>query len=69
MSVVTTETIYVFLKNEGTDAWRPVEAKKVAQMVYQNVTENPAESLEEQEFPSGTKVRCIKSSSLGAKSN
>ena len=49
-------TIYMPLLNEGTDAWRPVEAVKITELGYM-VTENPQPD-EQWAFQPGHILRC-----------
>ena len=49
-------TIYVYLRNEGTDVWRPVEAEHLGGDAYR-IVGTPAEG-EEWEFGAGEVVRC-----------
>jgi hypothetical protein len=51
-------TIYVELLDEGTSAWRPVQAVIVAGGVYRIVSENLHLDDERRRFPSGAVVRC-----------
>jgi hypothetical protein len=50
-------TIYVYLKNEGTDCWRPVEAEKSGDE-YKIITSRDKED-EEWQFDTGTVVKCV----------
>jgi hypothetical protein len=54
-------TIYVELLDEGTSAWRPVQAVIVAGGVYRIVSENHHPGDERWRFPSGAVVRCEES--------
>jgi hypothetical protein len=51
-------TIYVELLDEGTSAWRPVQAVIVAGGVYRIVSENLHPDDERRRFPFGAVVRC-----------
>ena len=51
-------TIYVYLKDEGVDVWRPVEAAFLRDDVYRIVSVNAVPDDEEWEFGSGELVRC-----------
>lgn len=51
-------TIYVYLKGEGTDVWRPVSARHVDADIFEIVTENSAPEDECWEFNRGQKVKC-----------
>jgi hypothetical protein len=50
--------IYVFLKGEGTNVWRPVSARHVDADIFEIVTENRDPEDECWEFNRGQKVRC-----------
>ena len=50
--------IYIYLKNEGTDVWRPVEAESVSGDVYRIVSINADPEDEHWEFGTGELVRC-----------
>ena len=50
--------IYVYLKGEGTDVWRPVSARHADDDIFEIVTENNDPSDEDWEFNRGQKVRC-----------
>ena len=51
-------TIYIYLKNEGTDVWRPVQAEPVSGNAYRIVSVNTDLEDEEWEFDTGELVRC-----------
>jgi len=51
-------TIYVYLENEGTDVWRPVEALRESENIFQIITKPP--DGESWQFPSGSRVMCEK---------
>jgi hypothetical protein len=51
-----TQTIYVLLKDEGVDVWRPVSAKQVGPAVFEIMTQ-PEPATEEWEFRPGTRVK------------
>lgn len=55
-----TNTIYVYLLDEGTDVWRPVEAQEVGNCVYKIVSVNTNPEDEEWQFKTGSIVRCRK---------
>ncbi len=55
---MSTITIYIFLRGEGTDVWRPVEAVPVGSTYYRIVSENGAPDDERWEFTTGEVVRC-----------
>jgi hypothetical protein len=59
MGAPITETIFVALLNEGTDAWRPVQAVRRAGGAFLIVSKNDDPELEEWQFPSGSLVRCV----------
>jgi hypothetical protein len=50
-------TIYVALKDEGVDVWRPVEASDEGGGIYR-ISEAPMPDSETWEFPPGSRVRC-----------
>lgn len=50
-------TIYVALKDEGVDVWRPVEAVSEGERVYR-LAGAAAPADETWEFPPGSRVRC-----------
>lgn len=50
--------VYVYLLDEGTDVWRPVQARKVADDCYQLVSVNSDPVDEQWEFNTGDVVRC-----------
>jgi hypothetical protein len=52
------ETIYVYLLEEGTDVWRPVEAEVLARDRYRIISENINPKDEKWEFVTGDIVRC-----------
>lgn len=64
-----TETVYVKLLNEGSDAWRPTQAEVIKPKTYKLLpTENYDPEDEEWEFLPGTIVKCekqIKSGQFG----
>ena len=47
-------TVYVYLRNEGTDAWRPVQAEQLGSETYRLLGQSLDD--EEWEFPSGSIV-------------
>jgi hypothetical protein len=51
-------TIYVYLKNEGTDVWRTVTAQHVDADIFEIISENSDPLNEHWEFNWGQKVRC-----------
>jgi hypothetical protein len=52
-------TIYVYLLEESTDSWRPVQAVPVDNDTYRIVSENPDPEDEKWQFTTGDVVRCI----------
>lgn len=52
-------TIYVYLLDEGSPAWRPVESEHISSDLYRILSENPDPGTESWEFPEGDVVRCI----------
>ncbi len=50
------ETIYVSLKEEGTDVWRPVRAEKISNMAFRILGIVPSDEL--WEFQPGQVVIC-----------
>jgi hypothetical protein len=50
-------TIYVALKDEGVDVWRPVEATHEGGGIYR-ISEAPMPGTETWQFPPGSRVRC-----------
>jgi hypothetical protein len=48
--------IYVYIRKEGTDVWRPVEAVESEDGTFL-ITSPPVEDQEWQ-FPSGSRVKC-----------
>jgi len=55
MSEASTK-IYVYLLDEGTDVWRPVESERVSDGLYRLIGEPPNDT-ENWEFPTGSIVR------------
>jgi hypothetical protein len=51
------QTIYVALRDEGVDVWRPVEATAEGDSVFR-ISEEVPSSDEEWEFAPGSRVRC-----------
>lgn len=52
------ETIYVYLLDEGTDVWRPVEAEELGNNRYRIISKNNKPEDEKWEFMTGDIVRC-----------
>ena len=53
-----TETIYIYLSDEGTDVWRPVEADNLGNKRYRIISSNNDPEDEKWEFRIGDIVRC-----------
>jgi hypothetical protein len=51
------ETVYVALRDEGVDVWRPVEAERISDSVYR-LADGSIPDGEEWEFSPGSSVRC-----------
>lgn len=51
-------TIYVALRDEGTDVWRPVEAQEQHDGSYLIVSSNEDPDDEKWQFNAGDRVRC-----------
>lgn len=51
-------TIYVYVKNENVDVWRPVQAELVDDKAYRIVSVNTDPEDEEWEFDTGELVHC-----------
>jgi len=56
--MTASSTIYVSLKGEGVDVWRPVEAIEEEAGIFRILSEPKKE--EDWQFPSGSRVRCEK---------
>jgi hypothetical protein len=53
------ETIFVYLEDEGTDVWRPTQAERLADGSYRLLAPPDYDPQDEKwEFPPGTVVRC-----------
>ena len=52
-------SIYVYLLDEGTDVWRPVEAIPLENGIYRIVSENSDTEDERWQFTTGDVVRCV----------
>lgn len=50
-------TVYVALRNEGVDVWRPVEAEQLTESIYR-LADAPLLEGEVWEFAPGSTVRC-----------
>jgi hypothetical protein len=55
---VPIETIFVYLLDEGTDVWRPVQAEHVSGDRYRIIGTNSDPDDEHWEFQTGEVVRC-----------
>lgn len=53
-----TTVIYVYLLDEGTDCWRPVNALHQSEDIYLIVEENKTDGAEIWQFSKGDLVRC-----------
>ncbi len=51
--------IYVYLDNEGTDVWRPVDAEHLGGDRYRIVSANADPENERWRFATGDVVRCV----------
>lgn len=58
MTTKKIETIYVYLSDEGIDAWRPVEAEVLGEDRYRIISEDNALEEEKWEFAPGDIVLC-----------
>jgi hypothetical protein len=56
--LMATETIYVYLFDEGVDCWRPIEAVHEGEDRYRIVSVNPNPEDEHWEFSVGDLVVC-----------
>lgn len=52
------ETIYISLINEGSSTWRPVQAIKLEENLFEIPASTETAEDEEWEFKPGTKVKC-----------
>jgi hypothetical protein len=50
--------IFVFMLEEGTDVWRPVDAEMVGPGLFRIISQDPDPEDEVWEFKSGDVVRC-----------
>jgi hypothetical protein len=50
--------IYVYLLGEGTDVWRPVQAKKLSDKLFRIVSQNTDPENEKWQFSTGDIVKC-----------
>ncbi|MGO9118884.1 MAG: hypothetical protein ACLQPD_14905 [Desulfomonilaceae bacterium] len=63
-----TETIFVYLKDEGTDVWRPTLGRRVGHMVFEVLATPDYDPEDEKwEFVPGTIVECEESILNGAR--
>ena len=51
------ETIYVYLMDEATDAWRPVDTRPLGNNLYRIISHNTSEGDESWQFQTGAFVR------------
>jgi hypothetical protein len=51
------ETVYVAMKNEGVEVWRPVESESLGDSLYR-LGDAAGSEDEDWEFPAGSIVRC-----------
>lgn len=52
------DRIYIYLLNEGTDCWRPVDAERVNKDCFKITTVNSDREDENWQFQAGAIVRC-----------
>jgi len=50
--------VYIRLKEEGTECWRPVDAREEGAGVFRILSTQPKEEV--WEYPAGSAVRCEK---------
>ena len=50
-------TVYVALREEGVDVWRPVEAEHISESIYR-LADAPLPETEDWAFLPGSTVRC-----------
>ena len=50
--------IYVYLLDEGTDVWRPVQAEKLSENTFRIVSQNNDPENEKWQFSTGDIVKC-----------
>lgn len=50
--------IYVYLLEEGTDVWRPVQAEKLGYNTFRILSNNPDPEDEKWQFKTGDIVKC-----------
>ena len=50
--------IYVYLLDEGTDVWRPVQAEKLGNNLFRIISINPDPDDEKWQFSTGNIVKC-----------
>ena len=53
-----TQEIHVYLLDEGTDVWRPVDGQSLGQGAFRIVSQNPHPEDEKWQFATGDVVRC-----------
>ena len=56
--IINSMEIYVFLLDEGTDVWRPVQAEKIGDNLFRIVSVNPDPENEKWQFSTGEIVKC-----------
>ncbi len=61
------DKIYIYLFNEGTDCWRPVDAKRLDNNCFEIMTVNPDPEDENWQFDTGAIVRCEERELSGGK--
>jgi hypothetical protein len=53
-------TIYIKLRDEGTNAWRPTQGELISDMIFRVLPVENYDAIDEHwEFPPGSLVRCI----------
>jgi hypothetical protein len=58
-SCINSVEIFVPLRNEGTNVWRPTQGQPIGEMRFKVLpTPGYSPDLEEWEFPPGTVVKC-----------
>ena len=50
--------VFIYLEDEGTDVWRPVQAERLRKDFYRIISENPDPGDEIWQFEFGDIVRC-----------
>jgi len=54
-----TDEIHVYLRNEGTDVWRPVDAIRLGEGLFKIPGDTRLPDYEDWEFQPGSVVRCV----------